>query len=139
MRRRRAGARLVAAVAVLAAIGVACSSSGPKQGTPVAVTLDEYTIDPVPASVPAGAVTFDVLNIGGESHNLLVIRTDLEPGGLPITGSVASEEGTVGRTDVLATDAGQSVTVDLQAGHYVLICNVPEHYGAGMYTGFTIT
>ncbi|MGX7876784.1 sulfocyanin-like copper-binding protein [Mesorhizobium sp. ORM6] len=30
------------------------------------------------------------------------------------------------------------MTVDLKAGKYLLICNVPGHYGAGMWTEFTV-
>jgi len=30
------------------------------------------------------------------------------------------------------------LTVDLKAGKYLLICNVPGHYGAGMWAEFTV-
>lgn len=135
------GRMLVAgALAALAAVTVACSSgSDGRSGARVAVTLHEYAIEPVPTSVPAGSVTFDAHNAGLEVHNLLVIRTDLGPGELPMQGSVALETGTLGRTDVLTAGQDQSVTVDLDPGVYVLICNVPDHYEAGMYTGFTVT
>jgi uncharacterized cupredoxin-like copper-binding protein len=32
----------------------------------------------------------------------------------------------------------QSLTVNLDAGSYVLICNLPGHYGQGMLAGFTV-
>jgi uncharacterized cupredoxin-like copper-binding protein len=31
----------------------------------------------------------------------------------------------------------KSLTVDLPAGHYVLICNVPTHYTKGIQAEFT--
>jgi hypothetical protein len=31
------------------------------------------------------------------------------------------------------------VSANLAAGNYVLICNIPSHYSAGMYTAFTVT
>jgi uncharacterized cupredoxin-like copper-binding protein len=55
-----------------------------------------------------------------------------------VSGSTASEEGSVGSTDIVATGESTSLTVDLDPGAYVLICNVPEHYRAGMYIGFTV-
>lgn len=31
------------------------------------------------------------------------------------------------------------VTLDLQPGRYELLCNLPGHYRAGMYTELTVT
>ena len=43
--------------------------------------------------------------------------------------------------EVSELDPGKSgaLTVPLKAGKYLLICNVPGHYGAGMWTEFTVT
>jgi hypothetical protein len=43
--------------------------------------------------------------------------------------------------EVSELDPGKSgsVTVALKAGKYLLICNVPGHFGAGMWTEFTVT
>ena len=35
--------------------------------------------------------------------------------------------------------ASGSLTVALQPGKYLLICNVPGHYASGMWTEFTVT
>ena len=42
--------------------------------------------------------------------------------------------------EVSELDPGKSdtLTVDLTPGKYLLICNVPGHYGAGMWTEFTV-
>ena len=42
--------------------------------------------------------------------------------------------------EVSELDPGKSgsLTVDLKAGKYLLICNVPGHYGAGMWAEFTV-
>jgi len=135
---RKVPAILVALVAV-AALGVACSSGGSSEdATTITATLDEYTVGTSADSAPAGPVSFDVSNVGVEGHNLLVVRTDAAADGLPVEGSTASEEGTVAETDVLAQGERQTITVDLDPGAYVLICNVPEHYRAGMYAPFTV-
>lgn len=140
MRRRLAAAGALAAVVGLAAFSAACSSgSGAgSSSTTVTVTLDEYSIKTNAATAPPGPVTFDVRNAGVEGHNLLIIRTALAPDSLPVHGSVASEEGSVGKTDVLAADDEGSLTVDLEPGVYVLICNVSDHYRAGMFGPFTV-
>jgi uncharacterized cupredoxin-like copper-binding protein len=37
--------------------------------------------------------------------------------------------------------AGESATpeLDLEAGEYALVCNLPGHYAAGMFGDFTVT
>ncbi len=39
----------------------------------------------------------------------------------------------------IAGGSSESLTVKLDAGKYVLICNLPSHYEQGMHTGFTVT
>jgi len=34
--------------------------------------------------------------------------------------------------------AAQDLSVNLAAGHYVLMCNAPGHYKQGMYLDFTV-
>ncbi|MCH8949176.1 MAG: hypothetical protein IIB87_02225 [Chloroflexi bacterium] len=42
------------------------------------------------------------------------------------------------RTDALVPGATVRETFDLPAGNYALICNIPGHYVAGMFTAFVI-
>ena len=54
--------------------------------TAVAVTLQEWSVLPAQASAPAGQVTFQAKNTGPKDpHELVVIKSDLEPGALPTT------------------------------------------------------
>ncbi len=54
--------------------------------TTVAVTLQEWSVLPAQASVPAGQVAFEAKNTGPKDpHELVVIKTDLDPGALPTT------------------------------------------------------
>jgi uncharacterized cupredoxin-like copper-binding protein len=120
--------------------------------TTVGVTLQEFSVTLAQASAPAGQVTFEAKNTGPKDpHELVVIKTDLEPGALPTTtkGGV-DEEGAgieaLGEIEEFKVGETQSKTFDLTAGRYVLICNVVEeeegkteaHYQLGMRTAFTV-
>ena len=128
----------------------------------VDVRLLEYEIVPEPASAAAGNVTFNARNVGGEEHELVIIKTDLAEGELPTSadGSV-NEDGegieVIGEVEDIAAGDEQSASFELEAGNYVLICNIVEeaasadgtpmptgeaighvHYAEGMYIGFTV-
>lgn len=156
---------VLALVAALAGT-IACSSSD-KKSSPAATqtvvtatdtgpgaisaTLVEYKIRLASVPTKAGDVTFNVHNIGGTVHEVVVLRTDLAADALPkkADGS-ADEEGqgvtNVGETDDMDAGTTKDLTVDLQPGHYVLICNVVQtvngetiaHYEKAMFTEFDI-
>lgn len=91
----------------------------PPDGAPdasvVHVKLDEFDIH-MPTSLPAGATTFQVTNIGNTAHNFEVegqgiereFESHLEPG------------------------ATKPLEVDLQPGTYVIYCPVDNHRELGM-------
>jgi uncharacterized cupredoxin-like copper-binding protein len=93
-----------------------------------------------PASASAGSVTFNVTNDGAVAHNLTVIKSDLAPAALPTAAAKVDESKapSVGHTADLASKKTGTLTVTLQAGAYVLVCQVPGHYGAGMHSAFTV-
>lgn len=141
----------------LALAASACSSDegdsgdgGGAAGSTVAVALQEFAIGATPASVPAGSVTFEATNNGPEDeHELVVVRTDLAPEALPTNpdGSVNEEGEGVEALDEIeefAVGETQSLTLDLEAGSYVLICNIytaeeqESHYQEGMRLGFIV-
>ena len=124
-----------------------CSSGG----TTVDVTLQEWAVLPDPGSVAAGEVTFTITNDGPEDvHEFVVIQTDLDPADLPTdeTGAV-SEDGegmtVIDEVEDVAVGATEELTVSLEAGNYVLICNIysadedEAHYAMGMRVAFTVT
>ena len=94
-------------------------------------------------SVPAGKVTFHAVNQSKELvHELLVVRP--EPGqALPYDEkkAVVSEGRThvLGEVDDLRPGASGTVTLDLEPGSYMLLCNQPGHYKSGMKTMFSVT
>jgi len=118
----------------------------------ISVELAEFSITADPDTAAAGTVTFDVSNLGEEAHEFMVIDTDLAPDELP-----ALDDGSVDESQVTVVDeieetelaAGSSadLDVDLEAGDYVLICNLVEehegqtesHYEEGMFSVFEVT
>ncbi len=111
-------------------------------------TIEVGLIDPnwavtaSPAAVPAGDLTLTVENQGSLIHNLRVIRTDLAADQLPLdsTGFAVDEDNLNVVLSVAELSSGQSEDSDvtLEAGGYVLICNVPGHYDSGMRIALTV-
>ncbi len=145
---------IVAGVALLAS-AAACSGDdddggddgGNAGGTTVDVVLSEFVIAPDPASVPAGEVTFKATNEGEEKHEMVIVKTDLASDSLPTKADGAADEEGAGVeliNEIEEFDAGGSeeLTVSLEAGNYVLFCNIVEedeaHYEEGMHTSFTV-
>ena len=122
--------------------GVTVTTAG--TGTPVAVDLGEtsdteYTMTVTPDSVPAGAVTFTATNTGDHEHEMVVLKTDEAADALTVTDGKVSEDASVG--EVSETPAGKTgtLTVNLEPGKYVLVCNIKKHYERHMYAPFTVT
>ena len=107
----------------------------------VNVDLHEWSVTPDVGSVEA--VTFEAANTGSGEHELIVIRTDLAPAALPLTTDGAEVDvsalDVIGEIEEVAPGLTQSATFTLAPGDYVLICNVPFHYEAGMTVAFTVS
>ena len=93
-------------------------------------------------SAPAGKVTFVVKNTGTVDHEVVVLKTDTPYDQLQVgSDDKVSEDTNVGETgepDLKPGDS-RSFTLDLQAGKYVLVCNIAKHYAMGMRAPFTVT
>lgn len=110
--------------------------------TAKAITVDmgDYFYRPVNATAKAGSVTISAKNIGKLPHELVLARTNVAPSKLPTLpdGSVDEEKleaqgkapGEIPETLAGKTKKG---TIKLPAGRYVMYCNIPGHYAAGMY------
>ena len=146
--RRRRAAILVATVGSLSLVAAGCSGDE----TTVDVTLQEFAVIPASSSAPTGDVTFDVTNEGPDDvHEFVVFKTDLAPDALPTAadGSVDEEgEGVelIDEIEDIAVGDTPTLTVSLDAGSYVFICNIVEeeggetiaHYQQGMRVAFTV-
>ena len=123
----------------------ACRPVGDGGGMEVAVTLAAE-----PASTPAGRVTFDVRNEGGEPHELVVVRATSPVAMQVVDGRVdedALPEGAfVGEVEEFPAGATCTGTFELTPATYVLFCNLVEtedeelesHFEEGMATTFVV-
>jgi uncharacterized cupredoxin-like copper-binding protein len=147
------------ATATASSTASAETSQTPSAATPSEVTavLSEWKIKPEPASYKAGSVTFNVRNIGNTSHNLVIVKTDLQPNALPTNADGSVDEAgpgiaVLGKTETIAPDVSRLLTVNLEPGNYVLICNILQttngqstlarplaHYAQGQAVAFTVT
>lgn len=121
----------------------------PADATQVDVTLAEWSVAPSVATVPAGQVYFLVTNEGpADEHEFVVVKSDLDPNALPVTEGKVTEDDVdiVDEIEPFAVSSSSSLTLDLEAGSYVLICNIAaeedgaleSHYENGMRTAFTV-
>ena len=124
-----------------AAGGASSAASGTSAA--VSATETEFKIDLGASTAAAGPVTFEIENAGTVVHEFVVMKTDLAADKLPLdTSAGVVSEDTDGLTVVdevedIEVGSSASLTVDLPAGHYVVICNVPAHYAGGMHADFT--
>lgn len=115
-------------------------------GTPIAVELGDengtdgpMTMVAVPETAPAGPVTFNAENTGTIEHEMVVLQTETPGEELTVTDGKVSEDDEVGEIEEFEAGTTASATLDLEAGSYVLVCNIKDHYELGMWTDFTVT
>jgi uncharacterized cupredoxin-like copper-binding protein len=110
----------------------------------VHVTLDDYRVGMPAGTVPAGNDVFVVTNHGKIPHELVAFRTKNANARLPLRkNKEVDEESTqivdsVDTGSALAPGETRLVTATLEAGSYVGVCNLPNHYQLGMHTPFTV-
>ncbi|HET9673154.1 MAG TPA: hypothetical protein VFQ40_09965 [Actinomycetota bacterium] len=137
----------IVAVAVLALAAASCGGDG----NTVDVTLQEFSIGTDPTSGEAGDFTFEATNDGpDDTHEFVVFKTDLALTDLPTdeNGAVIEDgEGVelMGEIEDIEVGDTKSVTLSLDAGAYVFVCNIWDeeeqeaHYQEGMRTSFTVS
>jgi uncharacterized cupredoxin-like copper-binding protein len=111
-------------------------ASGPP-GHTTGATLKEYSITPRPSEVAAGRVTFKVHNAGAINHEFVVLRTNKKASQL-LKGDEADEAGNVGEIGDLQPGQTKTLSLNLKAGHYALICNLAGHYRAGQHADLSV-
>ena len=145
--RLRWGAALAAAVLVVAAIGFAAGPAVAQKTEPsttVVVKIRDFKYHANRSVVPAGTVTFVVVNAGPSTHEFNVDRTDLPDGSLPLRadGLTVNEDSPlvhrIDSIDAVDYQSTASLTLHLTPGRYVLYCNLEGHYLGGMHTSLTV-
>lgn len=118
----------------------------------VAVTLQDPSVDPSNSGmmikadttkVKAGRVTFEAANRSKDLvHEVLVVPAPPDGTELPYdtkTGTIIEKRvHSLGEISELKPGARGKVTLNLKAGTYLLLCNQPGHYKAGMSTKLVV-
>lgn len=120
-------------------------ASSPTTAAKINVTETEMAIKLPSATASAGQIDFVVHNSGKIPHEFVVLRTEVPDNQLPLKGNRLDEEGKgVKQIDEIEEDdlksgATKTLSVNLTPGRYLLVCNLPGHYQAGMKTYLTVT
>ncbi|NWF60730.1 MAG: copper-binding protein [Fischerella sp.] len=109
----------------------------------VQVTVKEMAVQLSPSTVPAGPVEFVANNQGNLDHEMVVIKTDLPLDKLPLKGDRLDEDKAgkkIGEIEEeeLTSGATKTLAVNLTPGNYLIVCNLPGHFQAGMRTFLTV-
>ncbi len=95
-------------------------------------------------SVKAGHVTIDVTNKSTDTeHEFVIARLNVAPDKVPLDKSkdMVKESALTGVEEIgdIAPGKTGTMSVDLKAGKYLLFCNLPGHYEAGMHHLLKVT
>jgi uncharacterized cupredoxin-like copper-binding protein len=131
--------------AVLALVLVSLSDQGARADAGVDVTLTDKGMEAMamnlnPAEVKAGNITFNVSSTSEDLvHEFVVVRSDLAPNQVPY---IAADDNEVdeakmnilGEAEDIEPGKTKTLTLNLEPGEYILMCNEVGHYKAGMET-----
>ena len=140
-------------VLVVGAVGAGGCGDDDDDSASVDVTLSEFIVEPDPATANAGEVEIVGDNQGGETHELVVVEA-ADAADLPVDadGAVVEDElaegAFIGEIEDIEAQSSKTVTLDLEAGSYVLFCNITEedqesgeiesHFAEGMHAGLQV-
>lgn len=113
---------LVIVIGILIMTACAGQQAGPTP-TPAASEVEviekEFSIEPEVSTINAGKVTFVVKNEGALEHNFVI-------------------EGLDQKVELILPLESETLEVNLSAGTYKLVCNLPGHEEAGMVAEITV-
>ena len=129
--------RILLATPFVLLLGACTSTESENQ---VTVSLRDDAVTLTPQTADAGSVTFSATNDGTLTHEIEVFSGDVDPSTLPVEDNVANTEGLtlVDEIEDITPGASADLTVDLEAGTYVVMCNLPEHFANGMVSVLTV-
>jgi uncharacterized cupredoxin-like copper-binding protein len=115
---------------------VACAAEDNQTAGLVSVELSEWEVQLPDVSIQAGEVRFSVRNRGVIAHEVVVARTNLASGSLPVSGGMVdldSDLELIGEIEEVAAGATSNGSFELAPGDYVVFCNLVGHYTQGMH------
>jgi hypothetical protein len=118
-----------------------CAPAWGEVGTARVATLKadvaEWSVVPSAGLVPAGRVRIVVRNLGRESHEIVVVKTVSFDPQLQIRGDRAVVR-PLQRPVVLRPGGTASFVISVRSGSYLLLDNLPQHYGKGTSVAFSV-
>ncbi|HEX9437580.1 MAG TPA: plastocyanin/azurin family copper-binding protein [Candidatus Limnocylindria bacterium] len=135
--------RRLAVLPIAITLVAACAAPAPEADVSkgqIRADMKEFVMGLTATEVKAGTVTFIARNVGTTAHDLIVLKTDLAADKIPLDGQTgkAKEDGKVGSVNEVPTGQSRNLRLELPAGQYVVICNVPTHYQLGMHSPLTV-
>jgi uncharacterized cupredoxin-like copper-binding protein len=129
----------IAPVAVLGVLVASCAGDEAPEGD-VQVVMRDFELEVSPGSAPAGELVFVGVNEGPSIHEFEIFQGDAAADSLPVESGVANTEGLTLLDEVedITQGSNATLTLTLDAGHYVIMCNLPGHYEQGMSADFTV-
>lgn len=136
-----------------------CTPPANLVGSTIAVTVSDMgmmmgprmNLSATPLTVASGKVNIMVTNLGMRTHEVVVLPlANGQIAGERVVGSdgKVDETGSLGEvSNNCASGAGEGIlsgsngwtTLNLAPGRYELLCNLPNHYAAGMYQEIVVT
>jgi len=141
---------LLLACAVAAIVSLETRPSGgltiPSGSHVVHVDEHDFGIQMSRATLPAGNYVFVDTNHGPSPHELVMWKTSLPAQHIPfeaaehkVNEDSPALESTLDSGSSLDPGETRLLTTTLQRGHYVIVCNLPGHFMAGMHVDITVT
>ena len=132
----------VAMVVSLGACGGDSNDSADATSNDITGSVKEWTVETDATTAKAGEVVFTITNDGTIGHEFLVVKTDIAVGAIPLDGDHFAEptDGleVIDEIGEFAKGTTETLTLNLEPGNYQLVCNLPDHYSAGMNVSFTV-
>jgi uncharacterized cupredoxin-like copper-binding protein len=125
----------------LIAIPLLAACGGPK--TINVTETEDFHMQLDNTSARAGEITFHITNDATDMvHEFVVVKSDLGDGDLPLGDDGNVDEDQINHLDEqedIQPGESRDLVITLEPGNYVLMCNLPDHYGKGMHAAFTVT
>lgn len=132
----------VAMVVALGACGGDSNDSADATSNDITGSVKEWTVETDATTAKAGEVVFTITNDGTIGHEFLVVKTDIAAGAIPLDGDHFAEptDGieVIDEIGEFTKGTTETLTLNLEPGTYQLVCNLPDHYSAGMHMSFTV-
>ena len=121
---------------LLATVFLAACAPDSSNATPIGVELGNDHVILSTTEIGAGGVVFEIENRSSDLvHEVEVFGGAVDGALLPVSNSVADTTGLtlIDEVEDLTPGARATLSMNLEPGTYLVLCNLPGHYGNGMW------